>query len=358
MRNLRWLSILSLLLLLALACNVPFAATGSQATQTASNIEFLAAQTITAQQLAATGTAVSQPSGATATAAGVEATNTAISLASTAQASSASATYAAQVAQATAYAQGSQSTAYAQSAQATAYAQSATATALAYFPPPPLPPPPQAPLPFPQPPQPQYNLIRISFPSGGTSANVDGQLRKGEGIDYVLRAGAGQVMLATIYSPNNNVYLGVVGLSDGVPLLRTAADSTQFSGVLPLDQDYRLIVFSPDQKSNYTLQVIIPARIKFARGAYSASVDGRVQGNSVNYYLLRASAGQTMSVAILSPHNDIFLTIYGMQDGSPLVRSVSGATTWSGILPGTQDYMIEAVSEGPNSNYTLQVAVH
>jgi hypothetical protein len=165
-------------------------------------------------------------------------------------------------------------------------------------------------------------------------------------------------MLATIYSPNNNVYLGVVGLSDGIPLLRTAAGATQFTGVLPLTQDYRLSLFSPDQKSNYTLQVIIPARIKFAHGTYSASVDGHLQGNTVNYYLLRASAGQTMSVAIFSPHNDVLLTIYGMQDGSPLVRSVSGATTWTGVLPGTQDYMIEAVSVGATTNYTLQVMVN
>ena len=41
-------------------------------------------------------------------------------------------------------------------------------------------------------------------------------------------------------------------------------NSTQFTGVLPLTPGYRLIAFSPDQKSSYTLQVIIPARIKFA----------------------------------------------------------------------------------------------
>jgi len=180
---------------------------------------------------------------------------------------------------------------------------------------------------------------------------------KGGVIDYVVRAMANQTMLATIYSPNNNVYLGVVGLSDGIPLLRTAAGATQFTGVLPHSQDYRLTLFSPDQNSNYTLQVIIPARIKFAHGAYSASVDGYVGGKSTNYYLLRASAGQTMTVTILSPHNDVLLTIYGMQDGSPLVRYVSGATTWSGVLPGTQDYMIEAVSVGANTSYTLQVMV-
>ena len=64
-----------------------------------------------------------------------------------------------------------------------------------------------------------------------------------------------------------------------------------------------------------------------------------------------------MSVAILSPHNNILLTIYGLQDGNPLVRSVSGATNWTGVLPGTQDYMIEAVATGATSNYIIQVMV-
>ena len=50
------------------------------------------------------------------------------------------------------------------------------------------------------------------------------------------------------------------------------------------------------------------------------------------------------------------LTIYGIQDGQPLIRSVTGATTFKGTLPGTQDYMIEAVGIGPGS-YVMSVSV-
>jgi len=353
MKKIRCLSFGVLLLLAALACNLPFSMTESQVTQTAVGVQSLAAQTIAAQQLVASSTALAQAAAVTASAQvlnatiqaqSVAATQTALNQEATALAGSANATYAAQAIQATAQAQ---------AAQATAYVQSATATALWFPPPPPLPPPP----PPPPPPAPSEAYIRINFAAGATSANVAGQIKKGALIDYVVRAMASQTMLAAVYSPNNNVYLGVVGLSDGIPLLRTAADAVQFTGVLPLTQDYRLTLFSPDQKSNYTLQVIIPARIKFAHGASSASVEGYVMGNQTNSYLLRASAGQTMSVAILSSHNNVLLTIYGLQDGNPLVRSVSGATTWSGALPGSQDYMIEAVSTGAASSYVLQVMV-
>jgi len=86
-------------------------------------------------------------------------------------------------------------------------------------------------------------------------------------------------------------------------------------------------------------------------------VNGFLNGGEVNYYLANARAGQMMSVSIFSPRNDIFLTIYGMEDGSPLIRSVAGQSSWTGILPGTQDYMIEAVSTVPSANYSVQVTI-
>jgi len=198
---------------------------------------------------------------------------------------------------------------------------------------------------------------RISFAPGATSANVDGQIKKGERLEYIVRALKGQTMIVNVYSPNDNVYLGVIGLADGVPLLRTIAGSTNFVDVLRLTQDYDLSLFSPDRKVRYTLQVITPARIQFDPGSISSTVTGFLRGGEVNYYLLHASASQTLTADIQSSRNDIFLTIYGMEDGSPLVRSVSAQTSWTGNLPRTQDYMLQAVSTGGNSSYTIQVTI-
>ncbi len=64
-----------------------------------------------------------------------------------------------------------------------------------------------------------------------------------------------------------------------------------------------------------------------------------------------------MTVRISSPANDVLLTIYGVEDGSPLVRYESGANQWSGVLPGTQDYMIEAVATGASSPYVMDVII-
>jgi hypothetical protein len=336
----RCYAFLALPVLLIFACNLPsLTATHQNATQkAATDQQFGASATALAQE--ATATAFMQGADATALAQSANATGTVMSL---------NAIATAQAANATAQAGSANATSLALAASATALARASTETAQAH--PATLPPLSQSPLP------PPGTMIRISFPSGATSANLSGLLQKSYAVDYSLRALQDQTMIVYVSSPGNNVYLGVTGLSDGVPLLRTVAGSTQFSGVLPLTQDYRLTLVSPVQKSTYNMQVIIPVRIKFPTGAISTKEQGKVIAGNVNHYLLKAMTGQTMTVIISSPNNDLFLTIYGMQDGSPLVRSVAGETSWTGVLPGTQDYMIEVVSEGGTTHYTLQVTV-
>jgi hypothetical protein len=199
--------------------------------------------------------------------------------------------------------------------------------------------------------------VRLSFEPGGTSVSVEGSIQAGEIKDYVINAMAGQTMMVSIISPNMDVYLTVYGVQDGQPVIRAASGDTDLSAVLPATQDYLIKVVSGGQASNYSLQVVIPARIEFAPGATSASVQGTVSGGAIVRYLLRAMASQTMTVTITSPHQDVLLTIWGLTDGQPLVRSVSGATSWTGVLPATQDYVIDAVSVGGNTTYTVETTV-
>ena len=336
MINLRSLMPLALILLLGLACSLPIAAPASPTP----TVDAQASQTADAAQLAATLDAYVGSANASETAKSADATALAQPLASTGTALAATLEAADQAQAATAEAQGMQATVQAIAAKSTAMALDATANALANPPPPPWPP-----------------LQVISFASGATSATIDSALIAGETTDYVIRAQAEQTMLVNVYSPADNVYLGVVGLTDGVPLLRTAAEKTQFRGKLPATQDYRLSLAAPFAPSSYTLQVIIPARIQFQPGAISASLDGKLAGGETNHYLAWANAGQTMSVKINSPANDVLLTIYGFEDGMPLVRYVSGAWEWSGPLHAAQDYMIEAISVGGTTQYTLEVVI-
>jgi hypothetical protein len=196
----------------------------------------------------------------------------------------------------------------------------------------------------------------IAFATGATSGDVTGHLASGGQKTYYFGAGAGQLLLAAAYSKNDNVYLAVIG-ADGSDLLSASAKFTTFQTKLPKTQAYYVRVVAGGSDTDYDLQIILPFNIVFDPGAVSATVNGSLPGSQINYYLLRALAGQTMTVTITSPHDDVFITVYGITDGEPLVRSAMGQTRWTGKLPLTQDYMIEAVSTGEDTRYTLKTVV-
>jgi hypothetical protein len=194
------------------------------------------------------------------------------------------------------------------------------------------------------PPTPSPQTKRIQFASGATSAVVQGILAA-QGIDeYLLAAQAGQWMMAMVFSPDNSVVLEIWGIRDGQVLVRSHMRQTFWQGPLPATQDYGVKAIATAGATNYTLQVIIPERVQFSPGAISATDQGSLAPRQTHEYLLRALQGQTMTVTIVSPGNLVLLEIYGTDDGQPLVRVPFGQTTWTGVLPNTQDYDIKAVS--------------
>ena len=102
----------------------------------------------------------------------------------------------------------------------------------------------------------------------------------------------------------------------------------------------------------------IPAasRIQFAPGGTSAVVNGEVNSGQTLYYVLKASATQTMNVKVSSPNADVYLSIYGA-DGFEFLNSASQDTLWSGILPATQDYYIGLTAGNGKSSYSLSVEI-
>ncbi len=196
----------------------------------------------------------------------------------------------------------------------------------------------------------------LAFAAGATSGEVSGHLPSGGQASYYFGAGAGQILLAATYSKNNNVYMVISG-ADGSALVSASDQFTNFQSKLSKTQAYYVTVFAGGGASDYTLQIILPFNIVFSPGAISATVNGSLAANQTNFYVLRALKGQTMTDTLTSPHGDVFLTVYGITDGQPLVRSAMGQTSWSGKLPLTQDYMIEAVNTGSGTNYTLKTVV-
>jgi LysM repeat protein len=193
---------------------------------------------------------------------------------------------------------------------------------------------------------------RISFASGGTAAAVSGQIGANSRHAYLLNASANQTLEVTLNAPAGFT-LAIYG-ADGVTV-KAASSTLTFRGVLPRSQDYALVISSGGSAADYSLSVDVPRRISFASGATSASLTGTVPANLSQYFILRASNGQTLNVTA-TPDNQLQLTIYGV-DGTVLKSGMGEGASFSGTLPSTQDYILVLKSANQAVSFTLNVSI-
>jgi LysM repeat protein len=196
---------------------------------------------------------------------------------------------------------------------------------------------------------------RISFATGGTSAVVSGSLNAGGNTYYVLRAGARQLLEVTTSAADPNLQMAIYAAS-GSTIKSLASDSPSFRGYLPATQDYLLVVHAR-QNTTYSLNVDIPARIAFATGATSGSASGYLAAHDSQYYVLRALQGQQLKIKVSPQDENMRLVIYGF-DGSVLRSGMSsGAPTFNGTLPSTQDYIVVLTASDQALSYTMNVTI-
>jgi hypothetical protein len=201
---------------------------------------------------------------------------------------------------------------------------------------------------------------RITFAPGATQAFVNGSLAAGQAQDYLININGGQTMILTLSTPSAfGAKVSVLGTTGPNPnVINANPEGSYWLGTLPVTQDYIIRVQAGAAPSTFSLNVVVPQRISFAPGAISASTPGTTSARRTVTYLLKANAQQTMTVTLLAPPSSSAITIYGLTDGQPLVRYVSGAMTWTGQLPATQDYVIEVVpATDATVNYILNTFV-
>ncbi len=213
-----------------------------------------------------------------------------------------------------------------------------------------------APTPIP----PSSNLpaaTRINFATGATHAGVEGSIGNSNYVYYyVVRASKDQPMLLSVLSPNDNVKMSVFG-ANGTILLPATQKQSGWQGILPATQDYYIGLTGPDA-IDFMLDVLIPARIKFASGQNKIIITAQTVDLNGIMYVAYALAGQKMDVTINTDPSVAALTIYGFTDGQPYARAQNGVVDFSMVLPSTQDYIIHVVPHTAGTiNYTLTVKI-
>ena len=97
-------------------------------------------------------------------------------------------------------------------------------------------------------------------------------------------------------------------------------------------------------------------RIRFARGSSTAVVEDAVIRGTRDRYLLKARAGQTMTVRITSVEDNAEFDIYPSRGKKPLEGAYE-VTDWTGKLPRSGDYVIEVGPTRGNASYRLEVTI-
>ncbi len=198
---------------------------------------------------------------------------------------------------------------------------------------------------------------RLSFAAGATSAGSSGNLAAGAAREFRVRALANQLMFVDVTTPQNDVFVEVVGLTDGKALVRAADRRAHWQGTLPANQDYLVRLVSTGGATPFGLKVTIPRRIVFAAGATSATVPGTVAAGTTNTYVFRALAGQTVTATLTANGQPVWVGVYGLGDGTPVAPVTPNVTSVTGKLPANQDYIIHAVPSGATSSYNLVLTI-
>jgi hypothetical protein len=97
-------------------------------------------------------------------------------------------------------------------------------------------------------------------------------------------------------------------------------------------------------------------RVRFARGAHTAKLQGRVSRSKAILYKIGAQSGQAMTVLLEGDAKTRF-DLSGPKDNSGQAM-VSGATDWSGTLPDDGDYKIFVFTEDRvNAPFSITITI-
>jgi len=103
--------------------------------------------------------------------------------------------------------------------------------------------------------------------------------------------------------------------------------------------------------------VVVYDGIRFRQGGTSAYAQKSIDNGKQHRYTVRALEGQSLCLNVSSPNNDVYLEVKGLQDSQQLLWAGAQATSWTGLLPKTQDYLITLTTSNPGTTYFLAVEV-
>ena len=196
----------------------------------------------------------------------------------------------------------------------------------------------------------------VVFASGTTAAVVNGTVQPGQVQTYTVSAGQLQPMILILDSPNKDVTFGVLEPNGNI-LLDPAKKFTRWQAWLPQTEVYTIQVIGGASTENFTLTIKVAQLVNFASGSSSITLSGKTVNGYVFSYGVSAKVNQTMTVSLNVPSSTAYLDVFGIATGT-LLSPTAKANAWSGVLPETQEYVIEVIpNNGLVVNYSITITI-
>jgi hypothetical protein len=202
-------------------------------------------------------------------------------------------------------------------------------------------------------PTPEVETIRLNFAPGATIGTVESTIPAQSSRQVIVRVGVGQWMEAMV-PPQQGIEISVAG-SDGAVLQQ--GGGPVFRGVVPTTQDYIVTLVNVGGTTSYRMTVTIPVRISFVQGRTRATVRGQLLPSMTDRYVIRALAGQMMTINAPTTSGQVTVAVYGV-NGPVLENQDTDGYDFTATLPSTQDYRIDVQAlGGASATYALDITI-
>jgi hypothetical protein len=193
----------------------------------------------------------------------------------------------------------------------------------------------------------------IIFAPWTTAATLKGTVQPGQIITYTAEAAIYQPMILLLESPGRTATLGVLD-PNGSPMFNPAMKWSSWQWRLPQTGTYTIQVIGGATTVDYILTLKIAQLVAFPKN-HTLVLHGNTYLGYVHSYAIGLTKGDSMTVSINTPASKAFLDVFGLATG-PLLSYKDLGTYWSGLLPGTQEYVIEVIPRGGYLvSYTLTI---
>jgi hypothetical protein len=201
---------------------------------------------------------------------------------------------------------------------------------------------------------------QVQFGKGESGTTVTGTIQGDQIVDYQLRAGAGQTMVADFKPSNLSAYFNVLPPPGSETAIFVGSISgNHFEGTLPADGVYTVRVYlmrnaaRRNESTRYTLKVAIAGRDKSAgeSGASSTTAvfDRTLELQGIRFHVTSADEGSINTLRIVPSGLEI--------DNSPIERTIDGTVTGAEVadlnVDGSPEIYVYVTSAGSGSYGSL-----